>query len=127
MNQLLRDMLAKSSGSITVKSQAMAPLAWFCGILVPAGTAGLIWGPPNFAWAYLALLGFSMLLYAGFYAYWAVKDPNRLGSEAFVERSEMRRILELSKDPSFVSTTEAPLLVVPDPHPPATRTKELKP
>jgi hypothetical protein len=58
MKQFLTDMLERSSGSITVKSQAMAPLAWLCWIAVPVGAAGLALGPASFAWAYVALIGF---------------------------------------------------------------------
>jgi hypothetical protein len=123
MKQFLTDMLEKSSGSIRVKSQAMSPLAWFCGILVPVGATGLIFGPASFAWGYVALIGFPVLLYAGFYIYWAMKDPDRLGSEAFVERSHVIRILEKSKDPEFLST-DALAEIVPDPNPP-TKTKAL--
>jgi hypothetical protein len=125
MNQFLRDILERSSGSIKVKSQAMAPLAWICGILIPACIAGLSFGPAGFAWAYLALIGFAVLLYAGFYTYWAVSDPDRLGSEAFVERSHVIRILEESKDPEFLRTGTPPQ-VVPDPNPPTTKTKALE-
>ena len=102
----------------------MAPLAWLCGIVVPAGAAGLALGPASFAWAYVALIGFVVLLYAGFYVYWAVKDPDRLGSEAFVERSHVIRILEKSKDPEFLSTN-APAEIVADPNPP-TKTKAIE-
>jgi hypothetical protein len=117
MKQSLTDMLARSSGSITVKSQAMAPLAWLAGILVPVSAAGLAFGPAGFAWVYVVLIGFAVLLYAGFYTYWAVKDPDRLGSEAFVERSQVIRILEKSKDPEFLST-ETQAEIVADPNPP---------
>jgi hypothetical protein len=64
-----------------------------------------------------------VILYAGFYVYWAVKDPDRLGSEAFVERSHVIRILENSKDPELLGT-EAPAEIVADPNPP-TKTKAL--
>jgi hypothetical protein len=125
MNQLLKEVLERSSGSIKVRSQAMSPLAWFCGILIPSSIVGLSFGPAEFAWAYLALIAFAVLLYAGFYTYWAARDPDRLGSEAFVERSHMLRILEESKDPGFLST-EAPPQLVSDPNPPA-KPKALEP
>jgi hypothetical protein len=125
MKQFLTDMLERSSGSITVRSQAMGPLTWFCGIMLPVGATGLAFGPASFAWVYVALIGIAVLLYAGFYTYWAVKDPDRLGSEAFVERSHVIRILEKSKDPEELLSAEAPAEIVTNPDPP-TKTKALE-
>jgi hypothetical protein len=66
--------------TISVRSYAMRPLAWFCAILIPSGVAGLALGRrPDFDWVFLGLIGYAVLLYAGAYAYWAKTDPDRLG------------------------------------------------
>jgi len=57
----------------------MRPLAWFCGISIPPGVAGLALGPPDVAWVFITLIGWPVLVYVAAYAYWAVKDPDRLG------------------------------------------------
>jgi len=106
----------------------MAMPAWFCGIAVPPGVVGLSFGPANFAWVFVAVIGLPMLLFVGSYIYWAVTDPDRLGSEAFLERTHMMRIVEASKDPALLSTTtDAPPELGPDPNAPTTKTKALEP
>jgi hypothetical protein len=103
----------------------MSPLAWFCGITIPSCVAGLSYGPPAYSWVFVVLMLFAAVLYVAFYVYWAVKDPDRLGSEAFVERAHMIRILETSKDPRFAGS-DVPQLG-PDPHAPPTKVKAGKP
>ena len=82
--------------AVRIRSQALTPLLWFSTAILSGGVTCVVAGAP--------VLGISMIVMAilpplFWFGYFAVKDPDRLGSEAFVLRHR-QLIMEQKGDPA---------------------------
>ena len=102
MGEFLQKLLRERSGSIKIKSQALNPMVWFCGVLVAAGTGLLLFGL-GLAQVFGALL-ISIATGSFLVAFWhfARSDPDRLGTEAFVFNKELLHFAQTAKNPEIL-------------------------
>jgi len=88
MSDIIKQWFEHSQGILRVKSQAMSPLIWLCGLTFTACVSGILFSP-DVLWVkiFLACLaGIPLLFFLYVYVYWMKKDPDRLGSEAYLEK-----------------------------------------
>ncbi len=100
--ELLKKMIDNREDTQKVKSQALRPLLHIHVVTVPASVALLLWGtvPVQFVGGILLLAPLFFTFWQ--YHYFARKDPDRLGSEAFVTQARMIKFAEKAKNPSLL-------------------------
>lgn len=106
-------LLGKISGLYTesarLKSQAMRPILTICGSIWASGMMLMLWGDgwiPVFGAIQFAV---GTLAAVGAFFYFAFTDPDRLGSEGYVERTQTRKLRQ-SRDQRALGSKKPPLL-----------------
>lgn len=125
MRDDLLDLLRAQQDQLKVRSHVVRPAV---GLLVAASpiVAAMVWAGPAWLQAIGALLGsFAVLTPFAGYIYFAVKDPDRLGTETFVMQQEVLRAA--AKDPKIARAMAASVALMADPAPPpSSKQKQLK-
>lgn len=110
-------MVDSAKGSVTIRSQALRPLVFVVPSSITAGClmmkfSGVVW--MQAFGAALAAVPLAFMLWQ--YHYFARKDPDRLGSEAFVTQSRVIKYAEKAKNPAILAAMPE---LMEDPAPPA--------
>lgn len=86
------------------KSQALKPLRFPLGAAFALG-AYLLWHHESWAQTFgVIVIGIWSVFWMGWYSYFALKSPDRLGSERFFTDQRILQIAEESKDPALLRT-----------------------
>ena len=112
-----RFLQSATESGLKVKSQAMSPILWLVGLCCTSALALVYLAPGHMSLFFcMGLIVLAAVYAVTKYEYWAKKDPDRLGSEAFVMGSRIGRFAEKSKDPSILQLGVSDLACDETPH-----------
>lgn len=125
MAEILRHLLDRMGHSTRKKSHAMSPIIWLFAISISGLLSTLYLCPKEHTYwlipSFSILVGFVLLLFTAAYVYWSLKEPDRLGSEEFIENNRLLHCAEKSKDPNLIQGAMSSITgrqLVADPSPP---------
>ncbi len=86
--ELLTPSMATASRHVATRS-VLNPILWLSGIVWPAALAAMAFAPAPFNYFAAAVGGLTVLMALSAYAYFALKDPDRLQTEEFRLQQQM--------------------------------------
>jgi len=85
------------------KSQALRPLSITLGIVSSTAVPMMLWGVTWVKCLGAVLLVIAFLSVLWWYRHFALRDPDRLGSERFVINQKILKLAEQAKDPALLT------------------------
>jgi hypothetical protein len=93
---------------------ALNPVLWLCGIIVPVSIVGALLSSGTAQIALLALATAPVLVFAGGYTYFMIKDPDKLQSESYQLRKQALELIEEKGTRIPIEMTSVEVISNPD-------------